>query len=260
MRNCLLLITLFTLLATPNGWAQEQQVASQTAATELESETEFTIDLTTLQLPPLSLLYANARKNPSIEILEKEKQLQKRLLSKEKKQWLNFFSARAAVSYGVTDNYGTMTDALTPIFYQYSGVEQTYWNVGGGVNIPIEGLLDLPGKVKRQRIAVERADLQKEQAFDELKKEIITLYVQIKANIELLRSSTEYLALYKGASATAEQDFRNRRTTIDAVADTKRREYEANSSFVSLQATIHQQLLLLEILSRTSFVAAQIKR
>lgn len=256
MRKGFILVALCTTLATTQGYAQENTTAPKEQTTYEETEPQVTVDLTTLKLPPLSLLYANARKNPSIEILEKEKQLQKRLLAKEKKQWLNFFSARASIAHGVTDNYGTMTDALTPIFYQYSGVEQTYWNVGGNVSIPIETLLDLPGKVKRQRIAVERAELQKEQAFDDLKKQIITLYVQIQANIELLRSSTEYLALYKGASAAAEQEFRNRRTSIDAVAATKRMEYEANSSFVTLQATIHEQLLLLEIISRTTFVVA----
>ncbi|MGL5957422.1 MAG: TolC family protein [Phocaeicola sp.] len=260
MKNHLLIPLLCIILCHLNGNAQNNALPQQELAAYENSEVKATVDLNTLQLPPLSLLYENARKSPTIEILEKEKQLQKRLLSKEKKHWLTYFSARAAISYGVTDNYGTMTDVITPVFYQYSGIEQTYWNVGGGINIPIEGIFDLSGRVKRQRIEVERADLAKEQAFDQLKKEIITLYVRIQSNIELLKSSTEYLALYKGASAAIEQEFKNRRATIDAVAETKRKEYEANSSFVMLQATIHEQLLMLEILSRTSFVTTSIQK
>ncbi|MGL4851995.1 MAG: TolC family protein [Phocaeicola sp.] len=256
MRHRIVFAAILASFVTFSGFSQGKTKAAKEVATYENNEQKVTVDLMTLQLPPLRVLYANARNNPSIEILQKEKELQKKLLEKEKKQWLTFFSARASIAHGVTDNYGTMTDPLTPVFYQYSGVEQTYWNVGGNINIPLETLLDLPGKVKRQRIAVERADMLKEQAFDELKKQIITLYVQIQSNIELLKSSTEYLALYKGASAAAEQEFRHRRTTIEAVADTKRREYEANSSFVTLQATIYEQLLMLEIISRTTFVVA----
>lgn len=209
------------------------------------------VDFATLKLPPLSVLYANARSNPSVKILEKEKQLQKRLLAKEKKSWLSFFSARAGYTHGVTDNYGTITDVSTPIFYQYSGVEQDYWNVGGNVNINFETLFDLGGKVKRQKIEVEKAELTKEQTYEELKQNIARLYVQILSNTETLKRSAEHLALYKGASATAEQEYRNRRTTIDNVAEIKKREFDANSSYENLRATINEQLLVLEIISRT---------
>lgn len=215
------------------------------------------VDFATFKLPPLSVLYANARSNPSVKIMEKEKQLQKRLLAKERKSWLGFFSARAGYTHGVTDNYGTMTDVTTPIFYQYSGVEQDYWNVGGNVNINIEELFDLRGKVKRQRIEVEKAELVKEQTYEQLKQQIAHLYVQILSNIETLKRSAEHLALYKGASAAAEQEFRNRRTSIGEVAEIKRREFEANSSFEGLRASINEQLLVLEIISHTPILTIQ---
>ena len=63
--------------------------------------------------------------------------------------------------------------------------------------------------------------MRKQQAYEELKIQIAHLYVQILSNIETLQRSAEHLALYKGASAIAEQEYRNRRTTIDAVAQTK---------------------------------------
>lgn len=241
------------------AYSQENVTVSTETESSVDLDQEVVIDLTTLKLPPLSLLYANARKNPSIQILEKEKQFQKILLEKEKRSWLTFFVAKANASYGITDSYSTTSDAINPIFYR-NGSEQMFWSVGGAINIPLETVFDIPGRIKRQRVVVEKADLMKEQAFDQLKQQIIALYVQIQSNIELLRSSLEYMALYKGASATVEQEFKNRRTTIDAIAETKRREYEANSSFVNLQATIHEQLLLLEIISRTSFVANSIQK
>lgn len=236
-----------------------QQVDGQAAEASLADSITINLDVdfATLQLPPLSVLYANATSNPTVKMLEKEKQLQKKLLAKEKRGWLSFITARAGYSHGVTDNYGTVTDIMTPIFYQYSGVEQDYWNVGGNINIPLETLFDLGGKVKRQRIVVEKAEYAKEQAYDQLKQQIAHLYVSILSNIETLKRSAEHLALFKGASAMAEQDYRNRRGDIADLAEIKRKEFEANRSYEELRATINEQLLVLEIISHTPILTLQ---
>lgn len=209
------------------------------------------ISLQTLKLPPLNVLFENARNNPSIAILEKEKQLQTRILSKEKKAWMNFFNARASYYYGVTDNYGTQTDILTPIFYQYMGIEQNYWNVGGSINISIEELFDLKGKVNRQKINIEKAELTKEQAFDQLKQQIIHLYVTIETNIEILKGLLQNVALYKGITAEAEIDFRNRRSEISQFASAKSLENSAKADLENMRSNIKEEILILEIISKT---------
>ncbi|MCS2311411.1 hypothetical protein NXW05_13895 [Phocaeicola vulgatus] len=85
-------------------------------------------------------------KTPSLQILEKEKQLQKKLLSKEKRNWLGFIHAGGSASYGIADNVASNTDVNTPLIYRYVGTEQTSWNVGGGISIPFEKLFDLRGR------------------------------------------------------------------------------------------------------------------
>ena len=237
--------------------AQQTEIQMVNSTPEDSVTINLNVDFATLQLPPLSVLYANATSNPTVKMMEKERQLQKKLLSKEKRSWLSFFSARAGYSHGVTDNFGTITDVTTPIFYQYTGVEQDYWNVGGNVNIPLETLFDLGGKVKRQRIVAERAEYAKEQAYNQVKQEIAHLYVSILSNIETLKRSAEHLALYRGASAIAEQDYRNRRGTVLELAEIKRREFEANKSYEDLRAAINEQLLVLEIISHTPILTQE---
>lgn len=237
--------------------AQQTEIQMVNSTPEDSVTINLNVDFATLQLPPLSVLYANATSNPTVKMMEKERQLQKKLLSKEKRSWLSFFSARAGYSHGVTDNFGTITDVTTPIFYQYTGVEQDYWNVGGNVNIPLETLFDLGGKVKRQRIVAERAEYAKEQAYNQVKQEIAHLYVSILSNIETLKRSAEHLALYRGASAIAEQDYRNRRGTVLELAEIKRREFEANKSYEELRAAINEQLLVLEIISHTPILTQE---
>ena len=101
-------------------------------------ETHGTQQSVTTQDEVLSVLYENARSTPSIEILEKEKQLQKKLLAKEKRSWMSLFNAFGNVSHGIADNIGSSTDPTTPLIYRYTGTEQTSWSVGGSVILPLE--------------------------------------------------------------------------------------------------------------------------
>ena len=256
MKQLYAIIILIFLFA---GYAKSQEThgTQQSVTTQDEVNSSINIDIAKIKLPPLSVLYENARSTTSIEILEKEKQLQKKLLAKEKRSWMSLFNAFGNVSHGIADNIGSSTDPTTPLIYRYTGTEQTSWSVGGSVTLPLETLFDLPGKIKRQRIQVDIAELRKQQAYEELKIQIAHLYVQILSNIETLQRSAEHLALYKGASAIAEQEYRNRRTTIDAVAQTKEKEFGANQGFASLRSTINDQLLMLEIISHTPILTIQ---
>lgn len=257
---CFFVIYMYCSIHCVSAQQEEElqtQPVQQTIVTQDDVLGNMNVDYAKIKLPPLSVLYENARSTPSLQILEKEKQLQKKLLSKEKKSWLGFLSAGGNISYGIADNVASNTDVNTPLVYRYVGSEQTSWNVGGGINLPFEKLFDLRGGIKRQRIQVDIAELKKQEAYENLKIQIAHLYVQILSNIETLQRSAENIALYKGASAVAEQEYRNRRTTIDAVALTKEKEFGANQAFASLRSTINDQLLMLEIISHTPILTMQ---
>lgn len=212
------------------------------------------IDYADFQLPPLGLLFENARTNPSIELLEKERQIQEELLRKEKKYFLSFFSAHANYSYGVMDNYGSNSDVMTPIFYQYMGSKQHYWNVGARVNVPLESLFDLGGRVKRQQLATDRIAVQKEIAFEELKQRIATLYVSITNNLIAMKTAAENAAVYKGAGHLNEQQFKVGEVTVRELAETKRWENDAIGNYQRLQSSITTDILILEILTHTPII------
>ena len=64
---------------------------------------------------------------------------------------------------------------------QFQGSEQKYWNVGVNVSVPLEDILDLGHSVKRKRLEVENAQILKDAAYDQLKLQIVTLYIKIIA-------------------------------------------------------------------------------
>ena len=256
---CLFVICMYCSIHHLSAQQEEQQTqpVQQPLVTQDDILGNMNVDYAKIKLPPLSVLYENARSTPSLQILEKEKQLQKKLLSKEKRNWLGFIHAGGSASYGIADNVASNTDVNTPLIYRYVGTEQTSWNVGGGISIPFEKLFDLRGGIKRQRIQVDIAELRKQEAYETLKIQIAHLYVQILSNIETLQRSAENIALYKGASAVAEQEYRNRRTSIHDVAKTKEQEFAANQDFALLRSTINDQLLTLEIISHTPILTIQ---
>lgn len=213
------------------------------------------IDYTDISLPSLETLYENAQKTPDIEIFENLKKIQQRLLSKEKRGWLNFFSLRGGYTYGKTDNYGSISDVTTPIFYQYTGVSQNYYNVGGNISIPLESLFDVKGKIKRQKLAVENAELEKQKALQELKKEIATLYVQILSYISSLKIAGEAVSMAQATYSVKEKEFQAGNGSATELLSVKRQQVELSQTYENTRALLSSSLYVLEIISNTPIIS-----
>lgn len=256
---------LFTVLGCLGGitaYSQQNTVDTlRTSGTEeqiqagfFDSNTMGSIDYSAFQLPPLGTLFENAKSSPTIELLEKERQLANKLLSKEKRAFLEFFRVHANYSYGNTSSTATATDISTPLYTFSNGVESNYWNVGASVNVGLESLFDLGGRINRRRIAVEKASIEKEIAFEELKQKIATIYVRITNNLIALKTAAENAAAYRGAGLMVEQRFRNNQASMVELADVKRYENEAIQSYQTIQSQISTDIILLEIMTHTPII------
>ena len=150
-----------------------------------DSSEESSLNFSSFHLPPLSVLFENAKQNPQILSMEKSEQLAKAEVAKQKRHIFSYIRAHASYSYGKTDVYGQMTNNQTgtmnfvPIFESKNGTEQSYWNVGVNLNIPLEDILDWAPSIKRKRLEAEKARLEKDIKFEDLKLQISTLYAKI---------------------------------------------------------------------------------
>ena len=248
MKKLLLLTVAFSVFAVLQ--AQEEQ--TQKVADDFTQSTFEQVDYENLTLPPLRTLFENAKGTPSIEIMEKQVQLQKKLLSKEQRAWLSFFTGHGSYTYGMLDNYANSSDVLTPIYYQYSGVEQHYWNIGGSVSIPFETLFDLGGRI--QRLNVEISQLEKEKEYQLLKQQIATIYVRITNNLVSLKTAAENAAAYRGAGLVSEQRFRANQLDVTDLADVKRYENTAIQAYQGIMTQISTDILILEIMTNTPII------
>ena len=173
-------------------------------------------------------------------------------MAKQKRHIFSYVHAHASYSYGKTDMWGNnnSTQSYTTI-YQFQGHEQSYWNVGVNVAIPLEDILDYSAAIKRKKLEVDKARLEKEIRYEELKKEIGGLYISITNNLVALKTQSEAAAIYQGAGALNQEDFHQGNMSIEDFAYTKLHEVDVVSTYQNMQTRITTDIITLEILTHT---------
>ena len=237
---------------TTSAFAQFDE--SGIAAGFFDSSKDKDINFSEFHLPPLSVLLENAKSTPQILSLEKARQIAQAEVAKQKRHIFSYLSARGSYSYGKGDMWGNNSGAYTPMVMQYQGTESNYWNVGVNLNLPIEDILDLTAAVKRKRLEVDRAVIEKDIAYDQLKLQIASLFVKITNNLVTLKTYGEAAAAYQGAGALDREDFENGNMDIAAYAHTKMYESGQVSGYQSLQTEITTDIITLEILTHTPII------
>ena len=245
----LLLTTIFVSMASAS---HAQYNNSGISAGFFDSSDNSTINFSTFHLPPLAVLYENAKQNPTILSLNKAQEIAQAEVAKQKRHIFSYIQGHASYSYGKTDMWGnnSSTQSYTTI-YQFQGNEQSYWNVGVNLSVPLEDILDLTASVKRKKLEVDKARIDKDIAFDDLKKNIASLYIKITNSLVTLKTFSEGAAIYQGAGALNQEDFHQGNMTIESFAGTKMQEANLVSQYQSMQTAITTDIITLELLSHT---------
>lgn len=244
-------IFLFLSFSTVCTQTHAQYNNSGIAAGFFDSSEESTINFSNFHLPPLSVLFENAKANPQILDLAKAQEIAQAEVSKQKRHIFSYVHGHASYSYGKADMWGNNSSTYNQMIYQFQGTEQSYWNVGVNVSVPLEDILDLGASVRRKKLLVDQAQIKKDIAYDQLKLQIATLYIKITNDLIALKTASENAAIYQGAGALNQEDFHQGNMSIEDFAYTKTREQAAVSTYQNLQTSIITDIITLEILTRT---------
>lgn len=213
-----------------------------------------TINYSSFKLPPLGVLFENAKQNPNILSLSKAQEIAQAEVSKQKKHIFSYLRGYASYSYGKADMWGNSSSTYNQMIYQFQGSEQSYWNVGVNLSVPLEDILDLGSSVRRKKLLVDKAQIDKDIAYDQLKLQIASLYVKITNNLVALKTASENAAIYIGAGTLTQEQFHNGNMSIEEFAVTKQYEQGAVSVYQNLQTTITTDIITLEILTHTPII------
>lgn len=224
------------------------------AAGFFDSSKDKDINFSEFHLPPLAVLFENAKATPQIMSLEKAREIAQAEVAKQKRHIFSYLTAHASYSYGKGDMWGNNSSTYNTIIYQYQGSETSYWNVGVNLALPLEDILDLTAAVKRQKLKVDQAVINKDIAYDQLKLQIATLFVKITNNLVTLKTLGEASAAYQGAGALNREDFENGNMNIEEFAHTKMYESGQVQGYQTLQTEITTDILTLEILTHTPII------
>jgi len=217
-------ILLFIAFAAMGVTGFAQFANSGITAGFFDDSSEKGIDFSEFHLPPLAVLFENAKSTPQILSLAKAQQLAEAEVAKQKRHIFSYVTGHASYSYGVSDMWGNSTSSYNMRLMQFQGSEQQYWNVGVNLAVPVEDILDLAPAIKRKRLEAEQAQLQKDLAYDNLKLQIAGLYIKITNDLVSLKTLSESAAAYQGAGALNLEDFYNGNMDIHGYAETKRLE------------------------------------
>lgn len=244
---------LFFVVAAGIGTATYAQSFDDSgiAAGFFDSSKEKTINFSEFHLPPLAVLFENAKSTPQVMSLQKAQEIAEAEVAKQRRHIFSYINGHASFAYGISDNWGTSESALALRLVQFSGNEQRYWNVGVSLNVPVEDILDLGAAVKRKKLEVDQAVYNKDMQYDQLKLQIASLYTKITTGLIVLKTASENAAIYQGAGALNLEDFHNGNMSIEDFAWTKTREDGAVNSYQTKQAEIITDILTLEIITHT---------
>lgn len=242
---CLYSFSILLLCTVPS--LVKAQKANDNSKTQIEDYTEIT-------LPPLDLLFENAKSGPTYELAQVKEQIERKLLAKEKKAFLGFFSLRGSYQYGMFGNEGTYTDVAIAPYLTYTTQAQRGYTVGAGVNIPIDGLFDLKARVNRQKLAVKSAALEKEIKYEEMKREIIEMYTTATSQLSVLKLRAEALELATLQYEIAEKNFSNNTIDTGDLSVEKQRQSSATEAYEKSKFELTKSLMILEVITRTSIL------
>ena len=221
-----------------------------------DSSQEKDISFSEFKLPPLAILFENAKSNPTILQIAKQQEIAQAEVAKQKKHIFSYVNGNASYSYGRSDTWSAAQSSGYGVgmIWQPHASEQSFWNVGVNVSVPIEDILDLGPSVKRKRLEVENFQIQKDIAYDQLKLQIISLYIKITNNLVALKAAGESAAASQGASSLNEVEFHHGNMQIEDYASTGQQSMSSVSAYQSLLTEITTDIVTLEILTHTPII------
>lgn len=242
---------LFACMLAVSGTVHAQYENSGISAGFFDSSENTTINFSSFHLPPLAVLFENAKENPTILEAAKAHELAVAEVAKQKRHIFSYVYGHASYSYGKTDMWGNNSTTYSTMIYQFQGSEQSYWNVGVNISVPLEDILDLGASVKRKRLEAEMARYRRDQRYDELKQQIGALYAKITTDLVSLKTMGEAAAIYQGAGLLNQEQFHQGEMEIQDFAYTKLHETDVVSRYQAQQNEILTNIITMEILTHT---------
>lgn len=208
-------------------------------------------DYLNLRLPPLEVLFENAKNSAAVDLYKVKMEEEASALKTEKRSWLKYFRFSSSYQWGLMGINSSFSDTDTPLFYQYSGARQNWYNIGASITIPFDDFFDRSNRIARQKLKTKATEVEMEKWHDEQKLKIIEMYTKAVKELSVLRLKTESLSFANTQFELAQQDFLNGNIQAGELSQLKKIQTDALETYENTRAELNRALLQLEVLSKT---------
>lgn len=247
--------TLWLLLAAVAATAQSEPTPPEFEYSDLQRLTPE--DYIDMQLPPLHVLMENARHAPQVGYYESNREIEERELKTVRRNWMRNFKLNANYNYGSSDIYNqNYQDSNIPIWTTTTtGREQSWWNVGASLSIPLDEIFNRRNKIKQQKRRIEQVELDTERWLEEQRIKVIQQYTLAVQQLSVLRSAVEAMVTAQAQYRLSEADFINGKLDAQTLSRQKNIENVAIREYEEVRRSLNNALLTLEVLTRTPIIS-----
>lgn len=206
-------------------------------------------------IPPLEELYERAKTTSQVEFYNIKMDGERTLLKVEKNRWFRFINLYGTYQYGVLGvNSFVNAGVDLPLIYQTSGSAQIWYNVGGSININLEELFSIPGRVKKQKQKILEVEKETEMWWNERKLLIAEAYTNAQEALAMLSVKAQAVALANGQYELVEQNFILGKVDGEALSRQKMIQTQVIGDLEETKKNLNNALLRLEILSNIKII------
>ena len=211
-------------------------------------------DYLALELPALGTLLENAKQNPTVEFYDTKTEEEKSVLKSERRSWLTYIKLNATYQYGHMNDNSVLYDANIPVYNQFRGKEQSWYNVGASLSLPLSEIFDRRNRIRRQRLKIKETELEVGRWHDDQSLKIIDAYTAAIQNLSMLKARAEAVTLAQAQYKISEADFINGKLDAQTLSRQKNIESQAVADYEQTKSQLNKALLRLEVLSRTKII------
>lgn len=206
-------------------------------------------DYDELVIPPLAELLEAAQQAASVRAAESSIDVARYELVTVRRQWMQWLKVHSSFSFGNSDMYAVQLLETTNQIWTYNQQQQQqmFWNVGASISIPLSDIFTQGNKVRQQKARIKVAEAQRDIAYQEIKNQVITYYVEAAKQLNLFKVYAENYAAAESQYFVSEQDFINGELSIHDLFIMKNYQSGAKLEYEQCKASLNEALLCLEV-------------
>ncbi|NCD08680.1 MAG: hypothetical protein EOL98_04500 [Negativicutes bacterium] len=211
-------------------------------------------DYLNLKLPSLDVLFENAKNSAAVDFYNVKMEEEASALKTEKRSWLKYFRFSTTYQWGLMGINSSFSDIDTPLFYQYSGARQNWYNIGASITIPFDDFFDRGNRIERQKLRTKATKVEMEKWHEEQKLRIIEMYAKAMKELSVLKLKVEALSFANAQFELAQHDFLNGNIQAGELSQVKTIQMDALETYEQTRAELNRALLQLEVLAKTKII------